>query len=298
MKSQQFYTIGILVLAAALPGLSLAHGLRAPIITDQNAVVAKGDIPTPAKYEPAIQAYLHHIQDQLQLMNQQLDQVIADTQQHRLTAAQQHYVLAHQQYERIRPIVVLFGNANQTMNSRASDYLQGVEDPRFTGFHLLEYALFQQRDTAKAHDIALNLQYELQDLRKRVALETIDIAKMIQASADFMELILNTKLAGLENQYSHSDLADMVGNVQGAADVLHYLAPFIPQAQLAPIENGFEDINRVLQTYQQPQQQYQSFEHLSRADHDRLYSLVTAQANRLAQLRAVLNIQVYYPYPH
>ncbi|MDF7676875.1 EfeM/EfeO family lipoprotein [Neisseriaceae bacterium ESL0693] len=298
MKQRGMNKIGVMLLCIILPAWSAAHGLRAPIINDQNAVLAKGDIPTPVKYEAAIHAYLAHVQTQLQHINQQLSLIVSDTKKPSLTAARQSYIRAHQQYERIRPIVALFGNVNQNINSRASDYLQGVEDPRFTGFHLLEYELFRQQNPAKAHEAAVNLQYEIQDLQKRVALDSIDAAKMVQAAADFMELILNGKLAGQENRFSHSDLADIDGNIEGAADIVHYLAPFIPQAQLRPIEAGFQDIRQVLAPYRLPGQQYQPFGRLSRADHDRLYSLVTTQADRLAQLRAILNIRVYYQYPH
>lgn len=286
------------LLICLLPICSLAYGLRAPVINDFNAVIAKGDISTPVRYRSAIHAYLNDVQKQLVYLNQQLTQIMVATQNNQLLSAQQHYVLAHQSYERIRPIVILFGNVNQTINSRADDYLKGVQDPRFTGFHLLEYDLFVLKDNSKAHDDAVNLQYGIDDLHKRVAVENIDIAKMVQASADFMEMILNTKLSGQENQFSHSDLADIDGNVQGSATIIHFLSSFIPPAQLEPIQYGFSQIEEILQKYRLKSKQYLSFDNLTKTDHDKLYSLITEQADRLAKLRAVLNIDVYYKYRH
>ena len=286
------------LLICLLPICSLAYGLRAPVINDFNAVIAKGDISTPVRYHSAIHAYLNDVQKQLVYLNQQLTQIMVATQNNQLLSAQQHYVLAHQSYERIRPIVILFGNVNQTINSHADDYLKGVQDPRFTGFHLLEYDLFVLKDNSKAYDDAVNLQHGIDDLHKRVAVENIDIAKMVQASADFMEMILNTKLSGQENQFSHSDLADIDGNVQGSATIIHFLSSFIPSAQLEPIQYGFSQIEQILQKYRLKSKQYQSFDKLTKTDHDKLYSLITEQADRLAKLRAVLNIDVYYKYRH
>ncbi len=53
-------------------------------------------------------------------------------------------------------------------------------------------------------------------MHKRVATETIEIPKLVQASADFIEMILETKLGGKENIYSLSDLTDIAANLEGA----------------------------------------------------------------------------------
>ncbi|WP_066565662.1 EfeM/EfeO family lipoprotein [Snodgrassella sp. CFCC 13594] len=289
--------LGVLLACVLMsPVYSSAHGLRAPIINDANFVAAKGDIPTPTKYQPAIRAYLQEVQQQLKNLDDLVGDVVRYSKAGHLQAAQQAYVKAHQTYERIRPIVVLFGNADRTINSRADYYIDGVNDPRFVGFHLVEYDLFTLKDAQKAHDDAVPLQYEVGDLRKRMAVETIEIAKMVQSSADFMEMILQTKLLGQENQFSHSDIADMEANVVGSQMIIRHLRPFIAQAQLQPIEESFAQIQTILQKYRLSDQQYRPFDQLSMADHNKLYSLVTEQADRLAQLRADLNVDIYYKY--
>lgn len=275
-----------------------AHGRLAPIIDDSNVVTAKGDIQTPRKYEHAIGGYLHDVRNQLDILDNAVDQIVRSSQAGHLQAAQNAYIQAHQAYERVRPIMVLFGNVNDTINSRADYYLQGADDPRFVGFHLVEYDLFYLKDNQKAYDAAVNLQHEVQDLRKRMAVETIDIGRMAQASADFMETILQTKLLGKENQYSHSDLADIAANVEGSERVIHHLHAFIPPDEFSAIKQGFRQIDGILNQYRFPNGRYQEFGRLSSADRSALYSLVTDQAERLSHLRAALNIDVYYKYRH
>lgn len=284
--------------ALLFPPLSQAHGLLAPIIDDSNAVTAKGDIPTPQKYHATIQAYQQQVVTQLKTTQQHLDAIVTACRNKQLAQAQQDYISAHQSYEQVRVIVKLFGNADENINSRADYYLQGINDPTFSGFHRLEYDLFVRKDLQQAQAEAANLQYEITDLQKRVAADELDIAKIVQSAADFLEMILQTKLAGKENQYSHSDLADIQANVAGSAQIVQYLAPFIPAQQRTSLDNGYQQIFAVLQHYQLPDNRFQSFSQLNRTDHDRLYSLLSLQSSRLAQLRAQLGVRVYYKYPH
>lgn len=287
-------SVGLAVLS--LP--ASAHGQLAPIIDDSNAVAAKGDIKTPHKYMPAIVSYLRDVQSQLTDLDINVGQIISNSQAGHLQAAQAAYINAHQSYERIRPVMILFGNVNDTINSRADYYLQGVDDPQFVGFHLVEYYLFSLKDSQKAYDAAVNLQHEVGDLRKRMAVETIDIGKMVQLSADFMESILHTKLQGKENQYSHSDIADMAANIEGAQLVIHHLHDFIQRDEYISIQNGFTQINALLNQYRLSDGHYQVFSRLNSADHAALYSLITNQADKLSRLRAELNVDVYYKYRH
>lgn len=296
MTLHRFHTLFLCSLL--LPALSIAHGLRAPIINDSNAITAKGDIPTPEKYHSAIRAYQQQVVQQLKTTQQYLDAIINAGRNGQLLPAQQNYIRAHQSYEQVRIIVKLFGNADQNINSRADYYLQGINDPGFSGFHRLEYELFVRKDLQQAQAEASNLQHGIIDLQKRVVADELDIAKVVQAASDFLEMILQTKLAGKENQYSHSDLADIHANVTGSAQIVQQLTDFIPAEQRVALDSGYQQIFAVLRRYQLPQNQFQNFNQLSQTDHDQLYALLSIQTNRLAQLRAQLGIRVYYKYPH
>lgn len=297
MTQNKFRALFI-ICSLLVPVIAAAHGLRAPIINDSNAVVAKGDIPTPEKYQSAIRNYQQEVVLQLKSTQQYLNAIENACKNGQLQQAQQNYIRAHQSYEQVRVIVKLFGNADQNINSRADYYLQGTDDPNFSGFHRLEYDLFKLKDLKQAQAENSNLQYEIIDLQKRVAADDLDIAKVVQSASDFLEMTLQTKLAGKENQYSHSDLADIHANVTGSAQIMQHLQSFIPAEQRKTLNHGYQQIFAILQHYQLPQNQFQSFSRLSQTDHDILYSLLSMQTARLAQLRAQLNIRVYYKYPH
>ncbi|HHR6045854.1 TPA: EfeM/EfeO family lipoprotein [Providencia alcalifaciens] len=278
--------------------VSNAHGkaLRSPVQTGDNIIIAKGDIPTPEKYQPAIQEYLTFVNKELSEMVEQLEKLNQSIQKGQLAQAKAAYIQAHQHYETVRPIIVLFGNTDRTINSRADYFLDKEKDYRFVGFHLVEYLLFSQQDLKAALPASDELLLKGRDLQKRVLNETIEIPKLVQASADFIEMILETKLSGKENIYSQTDLFDMAANAKGSQVIIDVISPFVEAKTLDQIKENDQKINKIVQSYQLAKGQYAPYSQLKQQDKMTLYSLLTQQAELLATLRAQLDVDVYYKY--
>ena len=278
--------------------VSTAHGkaLRSPVQTGDNIIIAKGDIPTPEKYQPAIQEYLTFVNKELSEMVEQLEKLNQTIQKGQLAQAKAAYIQAHQHYETVRPIIVLFGNTDRTINSRADYFLDKEKDYRFVGFHLVEYLLFSQQDLKAALPASDELLLKGRDLQKRVLTETIEIPKLVQASADFIEMILETKLSGKENIYSQTDLFDMAANAKGSQVIIDVISPFVEAKTLDQIKENDQKINKIVQSYQLAKGQYAPYSQLKQQDKMTLYSLLTQQAELLATLRAQLDVDVYYKY--
>ncbi|HHR6142408.1 TPA: EfeM/EfeO family lipoprotein [Providencia alcalifaciens] len=278
--------------------VSNAHGkaLRSPVQTGDNIIIAKGDIPTPEKYQPAIQEYLTFVNKELSEMVEQLEKLNQSIQKGQLAQAKAAYIQAHQHYETVRPIIVLFGNTDRTINSRADYFLDKEKDYRFVGFHLVEYLLFSQQDLKAALPASDELLLKGRDLQKRVLTETIEIPKLVQASADFIEMILETKLSGKENIYSQTDLFDMAANAKGSQVIIDVISPFVEAKTLDQIKENDQKINKIVQSYQLAKGQYAPYSQLKQQDKMTLYSLLTQQAELLATLRAQLDVDVYYKY--
>ncbi|WP_369310191.1 EfeM/EfeO family lipoprotein [Providencia rettgeri] len=285
-----------LILAITIPSSVQGKALRSPVQTGDNIIIAKGDIPTPEKYQSSIQTYLTFVTAELAEMVTQLETLKQSLQKGDLIKAQGAYIAAHQHYETVRPIIVLFGNTDRTINPRADYFLDKEKDYRFTGFHLVEYQLFEQKSVQQALVATEELLLKGRDLHKRVMTETIEIPKLVQASADFVEMIIETKLDGKENIYSLSDLADIAANLKGSQEIIDVISPFIEPKTLDQIKENDQKISKVVQTYQVPNGMYQPYSQLQPKDKMALYSLLTQQAEILATLRAQLDVDVYYKY--
>lgn len=285
-----------LFLIVAMPFSVSAKALRSPVQEGDDIIIAKGDIPTPEKYQPALKAYLDFTQVELSEMVSQLEILKSSVTKDNLNAAERAYIQAHQHYEAVRPIIMLFGNTDRILNARADYFLEGEKDYRFTGFHLVEYQLFDRKDTKAALIAADELLMKARDLQKRVATENIEIPKLVQASADFIEIILETKLAGKENVYSQSDITDIAANLRGSEEVIRVIKPFIDPNALKHIQQSYQLANSIIQPYKSKNDNFQPYSQFSKKDKMALYSVLTQQAENLALLRYQLSVDVYYKY--
>ncbi|MBA5724359.1 EfeM/EfeO family lipoprotein [Liberibacter sp. Z1] len=272
------------------------QGTGSPLQSGDKIIIAKGDIPTPEKYRPAIESYLAFIRTESSDMVSQLEIIKKELKAGELKKAQQAYIQAHQHYEAIRPIVILFGNIDHVINARADYFLDGVKDYRFTGFHLVEYQLFDRKDIKTALNAIDRLLIQSYDLRKRISTQHIEILNLVRSSADFIEEILETQLAGKENVYSFSDINDIAANLRGSKEVVTVLTSFIPKEVLLPILQNYQKIKDILSQYKLNQDEYQSYNQLRAKDKMSLYSILAQQAEFLVVLRRQLDIDVYHKY--
>jgi Imelysin len=65
-----------------------------------------------------------------------------------LEGAKAAYAPSRQGWERIEPIAGLVGEIDGAVDARVDDF-EGVDDPAFTGWHRLEYLLWEQGTTAR-----------------------------------------------------------------------------------------------------------------------------------------------------
>ncbi|MGP1939617.1 MAG: EfeM/EfeO family lipoprotein [Arsenophonus sp. ET-DL9-MAG3] len=259
-------------------------------------IIAKGNIPIPEKYDQSVKEYLNFILLESNSLIFKLSILEKKLKIGKLKKAQEAYIYAHQHYEAIRPIVILFGNIDRVVNARADYFINGVKDYRFTGFHLIEYQLFYCKNIKEALNETSKLLVKLRDLEKRISIENFNITNLIQASSDFIEMILETKLAGKENIYSLSDLNDIAANLRGSKEVVKVLIPFINKKILFQIFKNYQKSNDILSHYQFAHGEYKLYDQLSAKDKMVFYSTLSQQAEFLATLRTQLNVNIYHKY--
>ncbi|WP_339115411.1 iron uptake system protein EfeO [Thioclava sp. GXIMD2076] len=178
-----------------------------------------------------------------------------------LEAAKTDYAHARPFYERIEADVDGFvmdgfdatdnhGNLDYLIDMRASN-----EDPAvgWSGYHAIERDLFERgaiTDDTKttAHELLKNVKL-LDQLAPSLEFWPEDLAN---GAADLLEEVQSTKISGEEEAYSHIDLADFAGNVEGAEQAFAYLEPGM--AQIDPdltkrVSDEFDKVRALLDGY-------------------------------------------------
>lgn len=178
-----------------------------------------------------------------------------------LTAAKADYAKARPFYERIESDVngFILPGFKATDNAGNLDYLIDMRasnlDPKagWHGFHALERDLFGQgKITAETQQTATELQQNvvrLDALTKALTYKPEDLAN---GAADLLEEVQNTKINGEEEAFSHFDLVDFAGNVEGAQQAFAYLQPGLEKIDpelTKQVAAQFTAVHDMLETY-------------------------------------------------
>ncbi len=161
-----------------------------------------------------------------------------------LKAAQDAFAPSRQPWERIEPIAGLVEDTDAKTDSRVDDFAN-VDDPAFTGWHRLEYLLFEKNTTEGGAQFADRLDADIANLQKKlpsVQVKPIDVAN---GAAELIEEVSEGKLTGEEDRYSKTDLWDFDANLQGSQVAIDKLSGPLKDADaalLGKISAGFSQL--------------------------------------------------------
>lgn len=181
-----------------------------------------------------------------------------------LAKAKMEYPLARPFYERIESDVDGFvmpgfkatdnaGNLDYLIDMRASNL-----DPKvgWHGFHAIERDLFQNgKITEETKQQAAELQKNVERLDKLVKTLSYKPEDLANGAADLLEEVQSTKVSGEEEAFSHYDLVDFAGNVEGAEQAFAFLEPGLQKIDpdlTAQVRSRFSDVRALLDSYRDP----------------------------------------------
>ncbi|SFE79409.1 iron uptake system component EfeO [Phytobacter palmae] len=202
------------------------------------------------------------------------------------------YAPTRQHYERIEPIAELFSDLDGSIDAREDDYEKKADDPKFTGFHRLEKALFGDNSVKGMDTYADQLYTDVQDLQKRISELAFPPSKVVGGAAGLIEEVAATKISGEEDRYSHTDLWDFQANVDGAQKIVNLLRPQLQKNNaelLGKVDANFKKVDAILAKYR-TKDGYETYDKLTDADRNALKGPITTLAEDLAQLRGVLGL--------
>jgi iron uptake system component EfeO len=165
-----------------------------------------------------------------------------------LKAAQDAYAPSRVPWERIEPLAGLVEEIDGKVDARVDDFA-GVDDAGFTGWHRLEYLLFDKNTTEGGAQFADQLDKDIASLKEQfpsVEVKPVDVAT---GAAELIEEVSEGKITGEEDRYSKTDLWDFDANLQGSQAAIDKLKPALEKADpalLGKIEAGFADIYATL----------------------------------------------------
>ncbi|MBB5753056.1 iron uptake system protein EfeO [Prosthecomicrobium pneumaticum] len=240
-----------------------AQEMQAFTVTGAAAATATSD--TAALLAEGAAGYAHYVDGIVDAMATAVGRLRADIDAGDLAAARRDYALARPFYERIESDVdgfVLDGHA-LTDNAGNLDYLVDMRasnlDPAvgWHGFHAIERDLFESGAiTASTKALGVELERNVELLRTRVKTLAYKPEDLANGAASLLEEVQTNKVSGEEESYSHIDLVDFAGNVEGAEQAFAFLEPGLERIDpdlAARVKAAFAAVKTALAAYRDPQ---------------------------------------------
>ncbi|WP_219061435.1 iron uptake system protein EfeO [Pseudomonas sp. UMAB-08] len=144
-----------------------------------------------------------------------------------LNQAQAAYLQARIVYQRIAPAAQRFAELDNAINARADYYEKREEDLGFTGFHRIEYALFDQHKVDGLALTAQRLQTDVTGLKQQLMAQTMAPEQLVGIITHTMRSLAEVRSNGEEERYSRADLSGFAANLDGTRKVIDLLRPLL-----------------------------------------------------------------------
>lgn len=166
-------------------------------------------------------------------------------------AAKAAYAPSRLPWESIEPVAGLLPDFDGAIDSRDDDF-ETPDDPKFIGWHKLEYLLWAKKDISGAKTFADGLDEQLQALRKALPGIEFTPSAVALGAGDLVEEVSKGKITGEEDRYSHTDLSDIYGNLLGAKKIIEIFTPVLQKNNskfLTTVNAAFTTADNILEEY-------------------------------------------------
>ncbi|MCI8212491.1 multidrug DMT transporter permease [Pseudomonas sp. S25] len=147
-----------------------------------------------------------------------------------LSAAQAGYLPARAAYQRIAPAAQRLAELDNAINARADYYEKREQDSGFSGFHRIEYGLFDKHSVDGLLPVAQRLQADVTTLKQQLLAQSMAPEQLASVIARNMRSLAEIRSNGEEERYSHSDLNGFVANLEGTRKVIDLLRPMLAKS--------------------------------------------------------------------
>ncbi|MET8945066.1 iron uptake system protein EfeO [Streptomyces sp. NPDC004542] len=270
---------------ACRPGMK-GHGVRQKLTVTGGSTARRNP-----QLDKAVADYRDYVQDQADQTLPLVGTFAKAVKDGDLEAARKAYAPSRLGWERTEPVAESFGDIDPKVDIRED----GLEDgQKWTGWHRLEKALWADKKIgSEEKSLAGRLVTDLEDWQKRVGKAEITPTSMANGAKELLDEVATGKVTGEEEAYSHTDLVDFKGNVEGAQRAYQLLEPVARKndpALTKELDKQFTALNTLLDTYRPDKNAYDfvSYDKVTDEQQKELSDAVNALAEPLSKLAAAV----------
>jgi iron uptake system component EfeO len=227
-------------------------------------------------------------------VGQQVDDTLAKTKKFAasvskgdMAGAKAQFASSRLGWETIEPVAESFGDIDPKVDLREADLKPG---DKWTGWHRIEKALWKTKSLKGEGPYADQLVKDLETLKARVGTASITATSMANGAKELLDEVATGKITGEEDTFSHTDLSDFKGNVDGAQKAFELLKPVVQEKDAAlasDLTTEFADVQKLLAKYKKGDG-YVSYDTVGKEKRKELSDAVNALGEPLSKLAGVV----------
>lgn len=264
---------------------------RGKLIVTDSGFKAPENLADMSKLAQPLADYKVYVQGEAKVLVEKTDAFVAAVKAGEIDKAKAMFADTRVHYERIEPIAELFGELDPAIDAREDDF-KTVTDPEFTGFHRIEYALWEKNSVDDVKETADKLAADVKALAAEIDALNFPPHKVVGGAAVLIEEVAGSKISGEEDRYSKTDLSDFKANVEGAEKIVELFRPVINEkdpALLQTVDSNLKTVNDILAKYKTADG-FLPYDKLTEEDRKNLATPINTLAEELAKFRGTLGL--------
>ncbi len=285
---------------ACKPGM-VGDGITGDFTVTKNENAATISADEQALRDTAVTQYTAYVKDQVESLKTKTEQFAELYTAGKVEEAKALYSSARLHYERIEPVAESFGDLDPALDAREADVEEGKE---WTGWHKIEKDLWQptaEKNGGKEYT-PLTAQ-ERAELAKKLVADTqklydevhssefkLEAFQISNGAKELLDEIVDTKITGEEETWSHTDLSDFQGNIDGARVAYEDVLPILKQKdpKLAEdIAKKFDAVQKLLNQHKKGNG-FATYEELTKEQVRELSDAVQALSEPVSKMTEVV----------
>jgi iron uptake system component EfeO len=238
-------------------------------------------------FDQELQTYKTFAVDKIDGLVTQTQQFVDYLNAGKIDEAKALYPLVRMNFEAAEPIAESFGDLDPRIDARKADLEPGEQ---WTGFHPIEEILWVKNTTQGTEKYSGQLMSDVKELRAKVSTVEVTPELMVQGAVDLLNEVSTSKVSGEEEIFSHTDLYDFQGNIDGAEKIFVIFKPKLTELNadlVQTLELRFAEVNQLLAA-QKIDDKFKFYTELNQDEIAALAEAVNKLGEPLAQMGIIL----------
>ncbi len=200
----------------------------------------------------------------------------------KLEEAQKLYPLVRMYYEHLQPMKASFAE----LDAQIDMPITAGKEEEATGFRLLEYGLFEQKQTVGYEAVAEELVANIKKLNEELPKVELDGQQLVDDTEEMLAQIIDEQLAEKEVSYAGNHLYDIKANIEALEEIVKIFMARAHTEQVEAVTEKVAALNEAIAYYEVGKEDYVNYNLFTSKQKQELIAALSAVRQALGKMNA------------